>query len=161
MNKIKNEQKLFMTRKQRLHMQNQDLINTYNSLTYENKYLNNMATVYDETLEDEDKHYMFSNPIHAKKFSNNFISSTNERACMIGRDSTERDTMNQTAGGRGNEVRTEEQEKLRTPFEKYIKNKDSKIRELKSKVQESELNPRPGQVGFKPSLNQLTKAKSA
>ncbi len=161
MNKIKNEQKLFMTRKQWLHMQNQDLINTYNTLTYENKYLNNLVTVYDETLEDEDKQYILSKPINAKKFSRNFISSTNERACRIGRDSTERDWMNETLGGRENEARSEEEEKLRTPFENYIKNKESKVRELKNRVEEGELRTQAGQAGFKVSLNQLTKSKSA
>ena len=35
--------------------------------------------------------------------------------------------MNQTMG-KMSEVRTEEQEKLRTPFEKYLKNKENKIR---------------------------------
>lgn len=47
MNKIKNEKKLFMTRKQRLHMQNQDLIHTYNSLTYDNKYFKNIVQAYE------------------------------------------------------------------------------------------------------------------
>ena len=40
---------------------------------------------------------------------------------------TSRKTMNQTMG-KMSEVRTEEQEKLRTPFEKYLKNKENKIR---------------------------------
>jgi len=36
-----------MTSKRRLHMQNQDLINTYNSLTYDNKYFKNILRAYE------------------------------------------------------------------------------------------------------------------
>lgn len=36
--------------------------------------------------------------------------------------------MNQTVGVKMTENWTEEQEKLRTPFEKYLKNKENKIR---------------------------------
>ena len=60
--KIKNDKKLFMTSKKRLHLQNQDLINTYNSLTYDNKYFKNILKAYEETLDEDDKNYIFNNP---------------------------------------------------------------------------------------------------
>lgn len=45
-NKINNDKKLFMTSKTRLNLQNQDLLNTYNSLTHENKYYQNVIKAY-------------------------------------------------------------------------------------------------------------------
>jgi hypothetical protein len=42
-------------------------------------------------------------------------------------EKTSKKTMNQTLG-KMSEVITEEQERLRTPFEKYLKNKEKKIR---------------------------------
>lgn len=40
-----------MTSKKKIYMQNQDLINTYNSLTYDNKYFQNMIKACESSLD--------------------------------------------------------------------------------------------------------------
>ncbi len=68
--------------------------------------------------------------------------------------------MNQTLRDKKSQIATEEQEKLRTPFENYLKKKESKIRQLKNKGNESQFIETAGQAGFKPSINQLKKSKT-
>jgi len=51
MNKIKTDQYLYTVSKNRLLNQNQDLLATYNSLSYDNKYFNNILKAYDNNLD--------------------------------------------------------------------------------------------------------------
>jgi hypothetical protein len=62
-----------MTSKKKLHLQNQDLLTTYNSLTYDNKYYKNILKAYEENLDEEDKNYIFNNPVNARQMSKNFL----------------------------------------------------------------------------------------
>ncbi len=69
-----------MSSKNRLHMQNQDLIKTYNSLTYDNTYLKNILKTYGDTMDEEDKNCIFNNTVNAKQFSRKLINLTTDNS---------------------------------------------------------------------------------
>ena len=94
MNKIKNDKKMFTAGKKRLHMQNQDIINNYNSLTYDSKYFKNLLKAYEETLDEDDKNYIFNNHANAKQFSKNFIAMAINTGNILGEAKSSRNLLN-------------------------------------------------------------------
>lgn len=52
MNKVNTDKRLFMANKTRLNFQNQDLLNTFNSLTHENKYYQNLVKAYENSIKE-------------------------------------------------------------------------------------------------------------
>ena len=94
MNKIKNDKKMFTAGKKRLHMQNQDFINNYNSLTYDSKYFKNLLKAYEETLDEDDKNYIFNNHANAKQFSKNFIAMAINTGNILGEAKSSRNLLN-------------------------------------------------------------------
>ena len=67
---------MFINSKRRLHTQNQDLIKTFNSLTYDNKYFRNVMKTYENNLDEDDKHFIFNNPSNSKQFNQGFSNIT-------------------------------------------------------------------------------------
>lgn len=51
MNKLKTDQNLYISSKNRLLSQNQDLLVAFNSLSYDNKYFSNILKAYDSNLD--------------------------------------------------------------------------------------------------------------
>ncbi len=51
MTKIKTERELFVSIQKKLYVQNQDLIGTYNSLSYDNKSLRNVIQLFEKNLD--------------------------------------------------------------------------------------------------------------
>lgn len=63
------DRKLFMASKNKFYMQNQDLINTYNSLTHDNKYFKNVIKACESNLDEDDTKSIFNIPVKVSKLS--------------------------------------------------------------------------------------------
>lgn len=66
-----------MTRKNMLYQQNQDLISSYNSLTFENKYFQNIANAYQDCIKEETQIYRL-NPPHTQQSPRMIYSVIND-----------------------------------------------------------------------------------
>jgi len=63
-----------MTSKRKLHGHNQDLIATFNSLTYDHKYFRNVIRTYEQSLDNDDKDVVFGNTITSGWISKNALT---------------------------------------------------------------------------------------
>ncbi len=66
-----------MSSKTRLNLQNQDLINTYNSLTHENKYYQNIMKTYQDTIDEEDDNVVIESQ-EKQRIPRNFITGISD-----------------------------------------------------------------------------------